>query len=183
VRDFAWNPDEKRKDHWVLHHFITDDFPPHSGLFLTLAALIDFIKAGKPVEEISPEKVKEAIDREIEKPFSRQRFRDALMRLNAAVVWLKRIQRRSREIDSIDRNNIQEMILDGRYLLKMARSATVNSRDIGSRATYLIEKAGRMRNYAIDDDGVYVRMKRYIKALKALQSVVDIPEQTFEGFL
>jgi predicted nucleic acid-binding protein len=174
---------EMKDGRHIIHQSYSNELPAGSGFFLSLSELVKFIREGKPVEEISPERINEAIERENEKPLSRQDLRNALMNLNSAVSSLKRIQRRSREIDSIDRNNIEEMILDGRYLLKMARSATVNSRDIGSRATYLIEKAGRMRDYAIDDDGVYVRMKRYIKALKALQSVVDIPEQTFEGFL
>lgn len=47
---------------WTLNHFIREDLPSGSALFLSMATLVAFIEAGKPVEDPSPEDFQVALD-------------------------------------------------------------------------------------------------------------------------
>lgn len=55
---------EYEHNKFVLHPTIKEDFPDNSGLFVSLADLVTFIKDQKPLEEPPPDKLQNALDRE-----------------------------------------------------------------------------------------------------------------------
>lgn len=175
VNDLAIEIDKKQ----FLHPFVKDDFPDGAGLFVTLDELVKFISEQKPVEQPTPEKVEEALEREVRlTEFNADGFFKAVSELSDALQLLKILNSQMPvSISSVDKK-FMYLIEIGCEALNETRRGHIRLWILREHLESMIERAIRLRKrHEINEEGVSPHLSSLITICSRILEMINSQAQ------
>jgi hypothetical protein len=162
-----------------LHPFVKDDLPVGSGLFLSLANLVGFLRDQKPLKEPSAEKIQEAVEREVTtSTFNQEPFYRLKIAINGKVRLFQTIQGATFTSDSLSRQKLAHLIMLMQTVLQIAGENPIRPSQLRDALEAVVTVSNQFRSQTFAQrDGLFMDIEALIAECSQMSDSLPVGDQ------